>query len=75
MLNTDQYKEPFAKVCEIFEKHKENPVFTPDGMKSVSIVAAKWSSSCSSPCGAGMAKKSIEAFATSIRITRRSAIS
>jgi len=41
MLNTDQYKEPFAKVSEIFEKHKENPVFTPDGMKSVSIVAAK----------------------------------
>jgi len=40
MNNTDQYEERFAKVNEIFEKHKENTVFTPDGMHSVSKAAA-----------------------------------
>lgn len=40
LLNTDQYEERFAKVNEIFEKHKENPVFSPDGMNSVSKAAA-----------------------------------
>jgi len=40
MINTDQYEERFAKVNEIFEKHKENTVFTNEGMKSVSMAAA-----------------------------------
>jgi len=40
MINTDQYEERFAKVNEIFEKHKENTVFTNEGMKSVSQAAA-----------------------------------
>lgn len=36
----EQYKERFKKVEEIFNKNKENAVFTPDGMKSVSLAAA-----------------------------------
>ena len=40
MTNTDQYEERFTKEGEIFEKLKENPVFTPEGMKSVSQAAA-----------------------------------
>lgn len=40
LVNTDQYEERFSKVGEIFEKHKDNATFTPDGMKSVSQAAA-----------------------------------
>ena len=40
LINTDQYEERFSKVGEIFEKHKDNATFTPDGMKSVSQAAA-----------------------------------
>lgn len=40
LVNTDQYEERFSKVGEIFEKHKDNATFTPEGMKSVSQAAA-----------------------------------
>ena len=40
LANTDQYVELFSKVGEIFEKHKDNAMFSPDGMNSVSQAAA-----------------------------------
>lgn len=40
LANTDQYVKLFSKVGEIFEKHKDNAMFSPDGMNSMSQAAA-----------------------------------